>query len=282
MKEDYILIAVDPQSKFAIRFMSLENTLAESLKLHKISGDLTSTYCEFIIGGVLLGSRSDEQEATLYKLDLTNSPLTINCEVSPLGPFRSALFPPEKKDQYQHPPQGHFSVTRLYKGKENYQSIVPIKHKDIKEMFKSFLTRSVQTDSLLLIYSETKEPSRHFGLWIEKLPDTSKKDWNNFIKRFKPKSFFEEAVQSTNDPDKIVQILFPEGISILAVTKPRLHCSCSKERLVVALQSLPVDDLVQMFMDGQGVETQCDYCHTIWSLTDEEMQELIKAGKTVH
>ena len=283
MKEDYLLISVDPQSQVAIRLMNLKHTIAESIKLHRIENKtLQKVLAEHILGAVILGSRNDEQQSILFKLQLSNYPISINCEVSPNGLFRSAVFPPENSDKIGDDFKGTLKVVTLKKGNETYQSIINIEEGSVLETYRKYIKRSVQSQSKFFLNTDLEIYDNNFALWMEKLPDTENKDWKSFIKPFNKKDFFVNSFSSTTDPDQIVNNLFPGTIKILAVTKPRLYCSCSKERILESLKLLPNEQLVEIYMDKAGVETLCDYCHRVWKIEDKEIQELIKMSGSVH
>lgn len=279
--EDYILIAVDPNSRFAIRFLCLHHELEASLKLHRIDGDLQPVYAKFLMGSVLLGSRSDEQESSLFKLKLEQSELTINCEVSPFGVFRSAVFPFANKSKFNGQVKGELKVIQQLKQKQSYQSLTEAEDSVIWT-FRNYLDRSLQSESEFHLSFDPQNLNRSFGLWVEKLPNTDVAEFRQFASRFKTPNFFSDSFAKSDDPDVIINHLFPEGIKILAVTKPKLSCSCNKQRILNGLATLSEAELVDMFMDGQGIETQCDYCHKIWSVSDEDVQDLIKGSSSVH
>lgn len=282
MDQDYLLIAVDPDSKFAIRFLSLEHSLKNLLDIQKPGPDLRKEFITAALASVILGSRSDEQESTLYKLNFEESDLTINFEVSPKGPFRAAIFPAENRALYSGQETGNLKVTRLKKNNEIYESVIELNTQGVKETFQDYLKSSVQTQSVLRVHADEKDLNKNFALWVEKLPQTELKDFTKFTKRFDNTGLFKDSVLTTNDPDKIIQALFPETIRILTVLKPHLRCSCSKEKIIEALQLLPTEELVEIFMDGNGIETQCDYCKTVWHVEDSEFTDLIKTSSAIH
>lgn len=281
MKEDYIVIAVDAKKQIAIRFLCLEHGITESLQLHKIPDKLHDFYTQAVMGSVLLGSRSDEQESMLFKFSLEQSELTLNCEVSPRGFFRSAIFPQKNKAQFVTKDKGMLTITVLKKNLKTYQSVVQMRNGSAEETFDDYLINSHQNRSVMVLHEDISKPHRYFGLWLDALPDTSEEDWEKFAKPFQNKKHFIESFKNSTDPDKIVQNLFVEPIQVLAVTKPKLECSCSKDKILDGLASLPNEDLVEIFMDGQGVETQCDYCHTVWTVNDAELQALMKSSSKI-
>jgi len=281
-KKDYILIAIDPESKFAIRFASLNHAIQKSLDLHKPNAKLKKLLTEMLLCSITIGSRSDEQETNLYQLKFSHSSVRINCEVSPIGAFRSAIFPHDKKEDVLDKPEGQLRVVVRKNIDDLYQSIISIKDGDVLKTFQSYLIKSDQRKSVLLIHTDIKDFKKNYVMWVDKLPATALRDWNKFKQRFDKKSFFTDSFQNTNDPDRIIQHLFPESIRILAVTKPFLECSCSKAKIIEALKLLPHEDLIECFMDGQGIETQCDYCHKIWTVSDADLKDLLKTSSAIH
>ena len=277
----HLLIAVDPEQKFAIRLLCLEHAVRASIELHRLNDKFKDILAQHLIASVLIGSRSDDQESYLFKLSLASSNITINCETSPMGPFRSAVFPPEKRGQFNGSLDGQLRTIRLKKGNELYESISEINSLGICETFNDYLANSAQRLSILELDQNKHGRGHGFGLWIEKLPQTTEADWRTFTNRFSNRDFFQSCLASSSDPDKIVTKLFDEGIQILAITKPKLTCSCNKDRIINALSTLPQKDLLDLFMD-KSIETQCDYCHKVWTLTDADLKDLLPINSTQH
>lgn len=271
MKNDYLVIGVDIKKRYSIRFVCLKHAIEESLKIHNPSEDIKEFYEDFLIGSVLLGSRKDEQETSLYKIGLKPEKLIINCEVSARGIFRSALF-----TQKQSLEKSFFKITQVTKKLETYESVVEVNSSDPQKIFQTYLTQSVQSHSLVHLHNNPINPDKKYGFWIEKLPETPLKEWQNILESFTTKQKIADSIENSDDPDKIFNGIFPDPIEVLAVTQPRIECSCSKERILSALQSLPNEDLVDIFMNKQGIETKCEYCGKTWNVSDKEIQQLLK------
>lgn len=283
MDQDYLLIGVDLDSKVAIRFLSLSHSVEESLKIHThIQGRLREIYARFLLSSVLVGSRMDDQESMLFKLDIKKDNFQINCEVSPKGAWRSAIFPTENLSEFSGKLSGQMQVARLKKNSQVYQSITPVATDSVVDVFQDYLEKSDQSQSLFFVHSDDVDFKKNYGLWIERLPGTALEDWQEFVNRFQDASLFEDSIANTNDPDQIIQNLFPSKMRILTVTKPQLSCTCSEEKIIDALQVLPNEDLVEIFMEGEGVETRCDYCGKVWQIPDSEIKKLVTVNKTLH
>ncbi len=257
MTQDYLIIGVDPEKRYAIRFLCLEQGMTQSLELKQLPAAIIPTYRQLLVGSVLLGSRGDDRESALYKLHLTDSGLRINCEVSPLGTFRSALFPQAGLDHFSLPLEGTLQVSILNRKDQIYSSTTTIAS-DVAQTFRDYLQQSVQTDSLLLLHD-------HYALWIERLPDTSDQDWNEMKTRFSSEGFFHNH-------------LLPFPIRILALTKPKLTCACRLESFQSAIAALPKQELLELFMEGK-VESRCDYCNKLWTIDETFLSELLATSR---
>lgn len=271
---DYLLIGIDSKTRFVWRFLSLNNTLQHLLKVHQPPSTLHSSFCQFVLGAALLGSRHDEQQTTLFKLKLAETEIRFNCEVSPAGPLRAALFPKDMLGEFHGLFAGELSEHILQKNNQMYQSVMKIHSDGMLASWRHFLQQSKQSQSHLSLY----ENNGHFyGLWIEKLPETSPSDWADFASTFGERRL-DHAIEASQDPDIIIQNLFGTEFKILKVEKPFFQCNCGKERILLGLASLPTADLVELFVDGKGIESRCDYCHKIHLISDEEVKEVIKSG----
>jgi len=306
-EKDYLLIGIDGQTRFIWRFLCLSHTLGKVLAVHQPPEKLLTPFSQFVLGSTLLGSRYDEQETTLYKVRIEETEIRFNCEISPSGPLRAALFPSNILGDFNGFFKGELSEHILKKNNQVYQSMVAIEPDNMEQTWRSFLKQSRQSSSLLEFHS-------HFALWIEKLPETPMDEWEKFLKQFnKPQGGaegeasirlgrlegatrapligewekftqnfghkrLEEALKMGEDPDLMMGQLFQKDFRILKVQIPYFECQCSKDRILLGLAGLPPADLFELFVDGKGVESRCDYCHKIHKVSDEEVKNVIKSG----
>lgn len=275
MEQDYILIAVDRRTRVSIRFAALNLLVTRSVRMKQPTPSIQTIYAPFLVNSVLLGSRYDQQITTLFKLQLGTGELTINCEVSPRGSVRSAIFSTTPSPPPDLPAGGSLHTVRLHDDQQQSTSVISLPSHDITAGFRDYLERSVPAPALLLTQA-------HYGLWIEKLPDTTEAQWQEWITPFRDGQRFTTAVTQSDDPDLMMQTLFAQDFRILAVTHPELTCSCSKEKILDALRSLPEDDMVALFMESNGLTSQCEYCQTEWKVSDAELRALLRGSAQVH
>ncbi len=275
-------MGADSGSQVAIRFLSLEHVLRDCLALHQnVTGTLQDVYLRFVLSSVLLGSRMEDQEAILYKLKIEDQGIQINCEVSPKGLLRSAVFPAENVPLYTGDLAGVLQVVRLKSNSDVYQSLTRLQGSSVVDVFRDYLEKSDQSQSIVHVHTDINDLSQSFALWIEKLPSTSDDDWKLWQQRFASDEAFVNVVTATHDPDQIIEKLFAEKLNIMAVTKPKLACTCSGEKITQALMVLPKEDLLDIFIKGEGVDTRCDYCSKVWHTEDAVIKEMVGVHNTV-
>ena len=126
-----------------------------------------------------------------------------------------------------------------------------------------------------------KDMTKNHGLLIERLPGTADEDWDDFQTRFADGERFVESFQNTSDPDQMMNYLFDRNFKVLKVLFPALTCSCSQERFMKALELLPRQDLMELFISNQGITSQCEYCQKVWEADDRQVRKLLGISKDV-
>ena len=282
LKKDYNLVCIDPQKRFSMRFLSLKNAVTQTLALKKPSASLGLFLAECILGSVLLGSRKSEQETTLFKYVLKDPKIRVNCEVTPVGGLRCAVYPAESR-QVVLPESldGTFNVAILNQDKELYESVIEFSQATAVEMFAEYTSLSQQTDCIMLLNGDVNDLTKNYGLLIEKLPGTSDQDWDDFQDRFADGEKFMESFKDTDDPDKMLNALFQNEYKVLHVMFPALTCSCSRERFTKAIELLSKEDLMELFVANQGIVSQCEYCQKVWEASDKDIKRLLGISKNV-
>ncbi len=276
---DYLLVCVDPQKRVAMRFLSLKHAITKTLQLKKPSRSLSLLMAQYVLGGVLIGNRASEKQSTLFKLVLTDPDVRLNCEVSPQGGFRCAIFPAASRgEEIPAELKGQLTVAALSQSEEVYESIIEFEGLGVLSMFEEYIMMSSQKEALFCLHADLDNLDKNYALWIEKLPGTSDEEWDEYKSRFAGGMRFLNSFKNTDDPDRMMEYLFDRNFKVLHVHYPELTCICSRERFVDAIKILPREDLLELFMQNQGITSQCEYCQQVWEVTDKEVRRFLKMG----
>lgn len=271
---DYLIIGVDPQKQIAIRFLSLTKTTLAEINKHNITESWQPLFADLLLGSVILSSRQDDQQTILFKLKLDHSPIQINVEVNSRGHLRTAFIRNQNQSTDVVPDKinGILKVVVLNQNNQTYESVIPLVQNSLRYSFEHYLKQSVQTDSIFCLHRSLQQQDN--ALWIERLPQTKEEFWKTLTQNI-TQNRFEEILNQNTDPDIILKELLGFELTILAVTHPQAVCSCTRERLLKALHTLSREELMDMFMDGKGIESTCDYCKTVWKIEDAEIKDLL-------
>ena len=56
-------------------------------------------------------------------------------------------------------------------------------------------------------------------------------------------------------------------------------CDCSKERVEQAVISLGRQEIASMIEDNEPIEVVCDFCHTKYTFSPDELLNILQEGK---
>ena len=68
--------------------------------------------------------------------------------------------------------------------------------------------------------------------------------------------------------------------NVIDTYEPEYHCPCSKERVVSAFTTMPVDELRSLPDETGMVKTTCSFCDKVFTFTADDLEEIIRNRKT--
>ena len=82
--------------------------------------------------------------------------------------------------------------------------------------------------------------------------------------------------QGMTPEDMLNELLGDFGVEITERVPVEYRCGCSRERIEKALISIGKKDLQEMISEGKTIEVNCQFCGKSYSVTVEELRELLK------
>ncbi len=115
------------------------------------------------------------------------------------------------------------------------------------------------------------------GFIIQLMPFTSEE----VIRRLEEKLAGLHSVtalldQGMTPEDMLNELLGEFGVEITDTVPVEYRCNCSRERIEKALISIGKKELQEMISEGKTIEVNCQFCGKSYSVTVEELQELLK------
>ena len=187
------------------------------------------------------------------------------------GNMRTLLLPEEFNNFPTHI-TGLGRITKIYPGKRPYTSIVELKNHASGEVINTILSDSYQVRAEILL-SEFGDQS----VMLSKLPEvkgnTSEEKSLSLQEYVQQKSplltkFFQ---RSLDDIEQIVQYFENDDFAYLMSREIKFQCHCSRERMKKNLLTLDSNTLKNILKEEGSVNATCDYCHTVYRFTQEDL-----------
>ncbi len=115
------------------------------------------------------------------------------------------------------------------------------------------------------------------GFVIQMLPDAKEATISRLEENLKTLKPISEMVREGLSPEEILQAILSGGdVQFLSQLPVQFHCSCSKERLRIALLSLGRDELEQILQEEGHAELTCHFCEEKYDFNQEDLKALIQ------
>ena len=90
---------------------------------------------------------------------------------------------------------------------------------------------------------------------------------------------FTELLESGHSVEQIIEKLFEGYDTVITDTLPCNYCcDCSKDRVEKAVISMGRKEIADMIEENQPVEVVCDFCHTKYVFSPDELLNLLQQG----
>lgn len=179
---------------------------------------------------------------------------------------------------------GTLTVTVEAKGRERYQSIVPLQGETLAECLESYFQQSEQLNTFIRLSANSTQAT---GMLIQQLPVQMEQDLAQRADRWQTiqvlAGTITEAELNTDANVVLLQHLFAdEKIQMFGETSVRFECSCSEQRMAGALVSLGELELASLFQEHQTLALTCEFCGANYNIDDKKLMQLVTEGVKPH
>ena len=170
---------------------------------------------------------------------------------------------------------------------KNYQGLVEIKGKSIKEAIDTYFNSSEQVNSFFKLFNifnlKKYEPnSNHIAgaIKLELMPEIvntnslekSDQDWKTIL-MFLETINSEEFLNIKKTSKQILLNLFGQyEIKIFDEINLNNNCQCSNERVLNTLKSMDQKEISFLFNDKKSIEVVCEFCKTKRVYNEEDLK----------
>ena len=175
---------------------------------------------------------------------------------------------------------GFLKVIKDIEGREPFVSTVPLQTGEIAEDFVYYFAQSEQIPSALtvgVLVNEDMTVKSAGAILFQVLPGASEEQIIKLESKLNNLAPISELL-TKESIDNILEDLF-DDLEVLEVSQVDYRCSCHREQMLSALQTLGVDDLEDLIKKDKGATLECHYCHAQFPFSEDELQEIIKNKK---
>lgn len=172
-----------------------------------------------------------------------------------------------------------------------YQGIVALEQGSIAKSLEGYFQQSEQLDTHLWIHCENGVAG---GLFLQELPELGEiqesieadEDAWNRLNQLAQTLRSDELLHLSNN-DILYRLYHEEKVRLYEEQPLGFSCSCSKERLSVALTQIGYSECQDIIDEQQKIRADCQFCGQHYSFTQSDVNGLFplesaKAGKGLH
>ncbi len=284
---DYIVRGMAANNQVRFFACNSTDTVEKARITHNTSPVVTNALGRLLTGGVLMGA--------MCKNDTDTLTIRLQCQ----GPIQGMLITANSKGEvkgYVSEPEvmlpakdvakaidlGVMSVIKDIGLKEPYVGQTHLVSSEIAEDLTYYFVTSEQIPSsvaLGVLHNADATVSKAGGFIIQLMPFAEDKlidDLENRLKNFSFTTLLEQGISVEN----IINKLFDGYDVTFTDTMPCAYvCDCSKDRVEKAVISLGRKEIADMIEENQPIEVVCDFCHTKYSFSPDELLNFLKNGQ---
>ena len=274
--------------------VGLKQTLADIYQRQSYPEPVNNLLGELLVAAALL-SATVKIEGLLSLQVQTDGPVRILlAETRHDGKLRGIARMDEEKDATQGNllgTKGQLIITIEPDKGRRYQGIVELEEGGIAKSLEGYFRQSEQLDTHLWINCENGVAA---GLFLQELPalgevqeamEADEDAWNRLnqlAQTLRP----DELMHLDND-EILHRLYHEEKVRLYDAQSLTFNCSCSKERLSVALTQIGYAECQDIIDEQQKIRADCQFCGQHYSFTQSDVNGLFplesaKNGKGLH
>ncbi|HZW68695.1 MAG TPA: Hsp33 family molecular chaperone HslO [Pseudogracilibacillus sp.] len=175
--------------------------------------------------------------------------------------------------------QGVLSVVKDQGLKDYFTGQVPIVSGEISEDFTYYFANSEQIPSAVgagVLVAPEDHVIAAGGFILQVMPGADEFVIEQLEKSIAALPQLSHFIEEGNDAEAILKQLIPEdSLQILERMPIQFNCTCSKERMLLAIKGLGAAEIESMIKEDQGAEVTCHFCNEVYNIEETELQALL-------
>lgn len=288
--KDRIVRATGQKTPFRMIVVDLTATMNEIGSKHNAKGYMLKLLAENTIASIFLSSGLKFPGTVKFTTKFSGEISSIQSDSTPMGLVRAMVPQAELQAVGANEPAiapQNIEVLKLNEfGKRVHESIIEAPSISMGQNLATYLLQSEQIRSAVGIEADfnKEDPSKldyAAGFYVEAFPGLEDKDIAILEQIVLNLPKFKDLHKAEGfDSDELLdQLRGPYDIEIIREIEPKAYCPCSKDRMVATLATLPLADLNDLRKDGKNLDVVCDFCRKNYTITTQDLDDLIKDRK---
>ncbi len=283
---DYIIRGMAANNQVRFFACNSTDTVEKARITHNTSPVVTNALGRLLTGGVLMGAMCKNDTDTLTIRVQCQGPIqgmliTADSKGNVKGYVSEAQVMLPAKDVAKAIDLGVMSVIKDIGLKEPYVGQTHLVSSEIAMDLTYYFVTSEQIPSsvaLGVLQNADTTVSVAGGFVVQLMPFAEEQLISDLEKRLEQFSF-TELLEKGYSVEQIIEQLFDGYDTVITDTLPCNYCcDCSKDRVEKAVISMGRKEIADMIEENQPVEVVCDFCHTKYTFSPEELLKLLQQG----
>lgn len=256
-----------------LSFLDGKDMLDEINRIHNIGPLAISFYQKTLLGITHFVNLLKPGENLGLYIDSEDPYFRFKIELAHNGQFRTLLLPEEFND-LPLKFSGQCRLSKVLPNSTPYNTVLEYNDFPLEEIVNDILARSYQVPDRIELLNENqsymlaKLPADRIQARMEGFEDT---DLKSYLSQHKASIDKVLNMKDQFSQSNLEELLADLGFQFLGSKQISFHCPCSKARMIRNLNLLPTEDKNHLFDEKKEIETRCDYCNTIYTITEDEI-----------
>lgn len=283
--KDYLVKSVAFNNQVRAYAVTTTETTEEARRRHQTFPGASIVMGRSLSAGVMMGAMMKGESQVSIRLNGGGPLGTILIDADAKGSVRGYVSNPQVTEEYQSldiaslvGSNGEMVITKDNGSGNPYTGHVPLVSGEIGEDLSFYFTNSEQTPTSVgvgILLNEDASIQASGGFILQLLPNTSEETIQEISDRLEKLPSISKLISEGSTPEQLLeQVLGENQVTITERLPVQFDCSCSRDRISLALVSLGVDELEDMIQEDGKAEAHCHFCNEFYHFDKTDLEEL--------
>jgi molecular chaperone Hsp33 len=160
---------------------------------------------------------------------------------------------------------------------ERYQGIVPLGEDSLAHSLESYFKQSEQLGTRLWLAAGGRGAA---GMLLQQLPaqlvqepEQRQQEWDHVCAL--ASTVKNEELLTLAAPEIVHRLYHEDAIRLFEPLSAEFKCSCSRERTLNALSSLPASDILELLEELGSITMDCEFCNQQYQFWREDLNPVL-------